>query len=131
MFVFGTRSKQCLSNVHPDMVTICYQALDFQVMDFGVICGHRSEAEQNEAYETGKSKLQWPNSMHNSSPSRAVDLVPWPVDWNDHLAFARLAGIMDGAAAIKGFKIRWGGDWDGDGSSRDQSFMDIGHFELK
>jgi peptidoglycan L-alanyl-D-glutamate endopeptidase CwlK len=38
---------------------------------------------------------------------------------------------MFAAAAELGVSLRWGGDWDGDGSRRDHSFIDLPHFELK
>jgi hypothetical protein len=100
------------------------------VYDFTLICGHRTEEAQNEAFATGASKKQYPDSKHNSWPSIAVDVAPWPINWNDSLAFARLYGIIEAIAHDQGLELRWGGDWDRDGGSRDQSFMDIGHLEL-
>jgi peptidoglycan L-alanyl-D-glutamate endopeptidase CwlK len=29
-----------------------------------------------------------------------------------------------------GIAVRWGGDWDHDGKSKDEQFLDLGHFEL-
>lgn len=105
------------------------RAMSYQIMDFTIVCGHRNEAAQNEAYSVGNSTKQWPNSKHNSFPSIAVDVAPWPIDWKDNLAFARLSGIIEAAASEEGVALRWGGDWDRDGESNDQSFMDIGHLE--
>ena len=129
-FVFGARSERHMATLVVQWRTVLHRALDYGVMDFAVLQGFRDQAAQDEAFARGASKLRWPHSVHNTSPSRAVDLAPWPIDWNDSLAFARLAGLVAAAAAEEGFAVRWGGDWDSDGSSRDQSFMDIGHFEL-
>lgn len=130
-FKFGKRSQRSLKGVDERLAEICERALGYGVVDFAVLTGHRGEKKQTTAYETGRSKVQWPNSKHNQYPSMAVDLAPWPIDWKDSLAFARLAGLIQAAAAEYGLKIRWGGDWDSDGSSKDQSFMDTGHFELR
>ena len=128
MNTFGTRSKSALSTIDPDLYAILHDALE--VYDFSVLCGYRGKDKQDEYFETGRSKKQFPDSVHNKAPSLAVDVAPWPIDWNDSLAFARLYGIIEAFAHIRGFKTRWGGDWDSDGGSRDQSFMDIGHIEL-
>jgi len=41
-----------------------------------------------------------------------------------------LSGFVLGIAHMKGIKIRWGGDWDGDTKMNDQKFNDLVHFEL-
>ena len=47
-----------------------------------------------------------------------------------------MAGLFMGIAddlLYKGLvhhKIRWGGNWDGDGQFSDQTLFDFGHFEL-
>ena len=80
--------------------------------------------------------MKYPDSKHNAEPSLAVDLTPYPVDWNDREAFTYLAGWFMAVARMKGYKVRWGGDWNGtDGnrggrSLKDNSFDDLGHFEL-
>ncbi len=125
---FGSRSKSCLATAHPQLVTICEEVI--KISDFSVLCGYRDEATQNALNHQGLSKKKWPNSKHNDFPSKAIDVAPYPIDWNDTLAFARLFGIFQGVAHSKGVKLRWGGDWDGDGESNDQSFMDLGHIEL-
>ena len=99
-------------------------------MDFTVLQGTRSKEEQDDLFAKGLSKVRYPNSKHNTVPSLAVDLAPYPIDWKDSIAFSHLAGIVRSCAADFGHGGRWGGDWDNDGESNDQSFMDIGHFEL-
>ena len=99
-------------------------------MDFTICCGHRNEADQDEAFHMGLSKKHWPESKHNREPSEAIDIAPWPIDWKDENAFYHLAGIVRAEAKRLGLPIRWGGDWDGDFDLQDQTFMDLGHFEL-
>lgn len=91
-------------------------------MDFTVICGHRGEEEQNKAFAEGKSKLKFPNSKHNSRPSMAVDLAPYPINWNDKEAFKRLSILIKKIASDKQIGITWGGDW--------KRFRDLPHYEL-
>lgn len=95
-----------------------------------VLEGHRGEAAQNAAYAAGKTKLRWPNGKHNSQPSRAVDLAPTPVDWNDRERFTLFAGFVLGTAAAHGVPLRWGGDWNGNFKVADNGFDDLVHFEL-
>jgi len=104
-------------------------------VDFTVLCGHRNEEDQNEAFRLGNSTKQWPNSKHNQKPSTAVDVAPWfgpqvKIDWDDLLAFARLAGFLEAIAASLKIKIRWGADWNDNGRSKDERFIDAGHFEV-
>lgn len=56
-------------------------------IDCSVICGHRNEVDQTEAYRSGHSKVKFPNSKHNSYPSKAVDFVMTPIDWSDKSRF--------------------------------------------
>ena len=80
-------------------------------VDCTILCGHRGKEEQDEAYALGNSTLQWPHSNHNVTPSRAVDVAPYPVDWNDLSRFREFAVIVKEVAARMGIKVRWGGDW--------------------
>lgn len=98
--------------------------------DFTVLCGYRGEAEQNDAFERGMSKLKYPQSKHNKWPSRAVDLAPYPIDWNDIRRFVALADLMLEEAKRLGVNMRWGGDWNRNGDWRDEKFRDMPHFEL-
>jgi peptidoglycan L-alanyl-D-glutamate endopeptidase CwlK len=41
-----------------------------------------------------------------------------------------LASVVLQCAAELDIKIRWGGDWSGDGRSSDERFFDGPHFEL-
>lgn len=102
------------------------------MIDFTVIEGVRTLEIQGEYYRTGKSKTM--NSKHiiqKDGYSHAVDIAPYPVNWEDTVRFAYLAGIIRGIAKNKGVEIRWGGDWDSDGDIHDQTFNDLPHFELK
>jgi len=98
--------------------------------DCSILCGHRSEKDQLIAYQEDKSKVQWPNSKHNIFPSDAVDVAPYPINWNNIKRFYYFAGFVLGVASQLRINIRFGGDWDGDEDLDDQTFNDLVHFEL-
>lgn len=125
---FSNLSKQRLSTCHPNLQMLANKAI--KIYDFSVLAGHRDKETQNKYYEEGKSKLKWPNSKHNLSPSHAIDVAPYPIDWQDHQRFYYLAGVFMGLAYEAGIDLRWGGDWDRDTEFDDQTFNDLPHFEL-
>lgn len=99
-------------------------------MDHSVLCAYRGKQEQDAAYAAGKSKVRWPNSKHNINPSRAIDVAPYPIDWNDEVRFARLMGHYERVAYEQGIRIRLGLDFNGNGRSNDERFLDFPHIEL-
>lgn len=130
---FGSRSRTNLSQAHPDLQKLFNEVIKHY--DCAVICGRRDEEDQNKAYGEGRSKLQYPQSKHNKTPSLAVDVVPWfknkpHIRWNDKEKFYEFGGFVQGVAAALWINIRWGGNWDMDDELKDQSFFDLPHFEL-
>ncbi|MGB0683388.1 MAG: M15 family metallopeptidase [Magnetovibrionaceae bacterium] len=126
---FGKTSRARLETCDPRLQEILNKAIA-EGPDFSVLCGHRNEADQNKAVAEGRSKTPWPRSKHNGLPSKAVDIAPYPIDWNDTNRFRVMAGYVMGVAAGLGYKLRWGGDWDRDFSEEDERFRDLPHFEL-
>ena len=122
MYSFGKRSRERLAECDPKLQEIMNEVI--KIMDISILCGYRTKKDQEEAFEKGHSKLQYPESKHNSKPSKAVDIAPWDngIDWNNKESFHELAGIIKGIAHMKGIKIKWGGDFN--------SFFDGPHFEL-
>jgi peptidoglycan L-alanyl-D-glutamate endopeptidase CwlK len=114
------------------------------VADISLIQGHRTKEQQKLVYDLGNSKVQWPNSKHNTTPSQAVDFQPYPypnVGAHDAriravakkklwASLAYVAGAARVFAFANGWVLRWGGDWDGDGSLTDQNFNDLFHLEI-
>ncbi len=126
---FSKVSRQRLSTVDPKLQRILEKAIER--FDFSVLCGHRTKEDQDKAFNDGFSKVAFPNSKHNSFPSMAVDIAPWPIDWNDRERFYYMAGVVVTVAAEMGIPIRWGGNWDMDFDLRNGgSFLDLPHFEL-
>lgn len=132
MATFGTASLAQLATCEDRLQRVMHAAIEH--MDFTVLEGHRGQAAQDAAVAAGNSKTPWPTSKHNATPSRAVDVAPYPVDWSDREAarqrFALLAGFVLACAATLGIRLRWGGDWNGNQDTRDESFRDLPHFEL-
>ena len=128
MAKFGNRSLKNLSEAHPKLQKIFHEVI--KNYDCSVIQGYRGMEEQMAAYHAGKSKVFYPNSKHNKRPSQAVDVVPYPIDWNDKIRFYHFAGYVKGVADALGIKIRCGADWDSDNDFKDQTFHDLPHFEL-
>jgi len=65
--------------------------------------------------------------------SLAFDFAPWidgAIPWGDTHIFAVIAGAFFAATLDLGYTVRWGGDWDSDGSTKDQRLMDWGHIEV-
>lgn len=105
--------------------------------DCTIVTGHRTKEVQDKKYANGESKVKWPNSKHNSMPSKAVDVAPYPIpenwgelSWKDRAKFYEFKGIVFYEAAKQGIKLRWGGDWDMDNDYKDNKFDDLIHFEL-
>jgi len=95
-----------------------------------VLCGHRNKIEQDAAFIKKASKLQWPKSKHNSLPSLAVDIAPYPINWKNESDFYYLGGFVKALAITMNIDIRWGGDWNRNHKPSDEKFRDLVHFEI-
>ena len=126
---FGKRSKERLATCEKDLQMVFNEVIKY--VDCSILEGHRSKDRQNSLYEDGKTKVRYPNGRHNASPSCAVDVTPYPVDWADRERQTLFAGFVLGVANQMGIKLRWGGDWDQDFEVKDNRFDDFPHFELK
>tara|TARA_R110000787_G_scaffold113817_4_gene223131 strand:+ start:382 stop:702 length:321 start_codon:yes stop_codon:yes gene_type:complete len=100
------------------MVAVVKRAIEITEVDFTVIEGLRSVERQRILLDDGKSTTM--NSRHITG--HAVDMVPYPVDWNDLARFEVMADAMDKAASELSVPVVWGGDW--------RTFYDAPHFEL-
>jgi len=127
---FGRKSLSSLLTLELELQEVLQEAIKH--FDFSIVSGHRGEEEQNALYNAvpKRSKAKYPHSAHNSYPSKGVDIVPYPIDWEDRERFTYLAGLIQGIAKMKGIEIKWGGDWDRDTEVKDNDFDDLSHFEL-
>jgi len=126
---FGRTSKKRLETCDERLQSLFNEVV--KVFDCSILVGHRGEEDQNKAYKEGNSQVKWPKGKHNKKPSSAVDVAPYPIDWEDRERFSYFAGFVKGVAWRLNTPIRWGGDWDGDTELSDNNFDDLVHFELK
>ena len=133
MAKFGRKSNLNLQTCHPDLKRLFREVV--KTYDCTVLWGHRGEDQQNEMYSSNPpiTKVQYPNSKHNSLPSKAADVAPWI---NGRICFEPrqcydFAGYVKRVAEQLNIKLRRGADWDGDGDINDQTFRDIIHFEIE
>jgi peptidoglycan L-alanyl-D-glutamate endopeptidase CwlK len=116
-YQLGTRSRQRLSGVHPDLVAVVKRAIQITEQDFAVLEGIRNINRQRDLFKAGKSTTM--NSRHLTG--HAVDLAPWPISW-EWEGFYPIADAMKQAAEELDIDLEWGGDW--------KSFPDGPHFQL-
>lgn len=147
-FKLSERSLGKLEGVNDNMKLVVMKAITLTKIDFGVICGIRSQAEQEELVAKGASKTM--KSRHLTGD--AVDLMcyigsrgSWELNLYDDVADA-----MKQAAQDEGVGIRWGAAWqipdirEWDGTMEEamnayvdlrrsegrRPFIDAPHFEL-
>lgn len=150
-YVLSKLSLNRLQGVDPNLVAVVKRAIELTPQDFMVVEGLRSKEQCYINYGKGRTaaqcsakgvpakyakpnlaKVTWLNNPLSSkhATGRAVDLVPYPVDWNDLSKFDQIAKAMFTAAKELGVSIRWGADWDNDGKYREKGEYDSPHFEL-
>jgi peptidoglycan L-alanyl-D-glutamate endopeptidase CwlK len=154
MPLYSKASTKKLLTCHPDLVTVMEYVVDY--FDNTIVYGYRSPREQFILYQKGRKynviDRKWHitdksqvvtykdgyinKSMHNHNPSRAVDAVAYPIDWDDKKRQLYLAGFVMGIAqklyddGVIKHRLRCGCDWDGDTQVKDERFEDLYHFEL-
>lgn len=134
MPAFGKRSLDILAELHPDMQRVLKLAIARTSQDFTLICGYRSPEDQNKAYAAGNSKAKAGQSPHNYKLSAAVDVIPYPFKgWKDkdiHKELRAIADVILACAKELGVSMRWGADWNMNGRTDDEKFVDGPHFEM-
>ena len=125
---FGKTSAERLSTCDHSLRKVFHEVIKH--VDCSILEGHRNEERQNKLFKEGKTKVKYPIGRHNSSPSRAVDATPYPVNWEDRERQTLFAGFVLGIAKGMNINIRWGGDWDRDFEVADNRFDDFPHFEI-
>ena len=128
---FGKRSKERLRGVDAKLVNVLNEVVKY--FDITIIEGLRSQKRQDELVAEGKSKTKFGKHVLG----KAVDIAPYPIDWQARDDFHLLGGFVLGVASQMGVNVRWGGDWSasslykGKRTTKDNSFDDLVHFELK
>ena len=130
-FKLSKRSLRNLDGVDQRLQKVCLLAITKTKMDFGVICGLRSEVEQRALVAKGASQTM--KSKHLGG--NAVDLMAyvgkrasWELNVYDEIADA----VRESAIELD-VPIRWGAawsidnlaDWDGTAENAMNSYIDL------
>lgn len=140
MYSWSKKSQKQYDTLHRDLQIFCDSVLRYH--DCTILWGNRPKQIQNDLFSSGKSKLQYPDSKHNSLPSEAVDLIPYVpslggLTWDTEYS-VYFCGLVLGIADMLYYdqdmknKIRAGINWS---TQRDKNFKKTGfrdtyHFEL-
>lgn len=125
MPIFGKRSKRRMRGVDSRLQAVFDEVI--KEFDCTIIEGLRSKERQKELLKQGATKTL--KSKHLEG--RAMDVAPYPIDWDDRDRFHYFGGYVLGVASQMGYNVRWGGDWDSDTETKDNSFDDLVHFEIR
>jgi len=127
----GKRSKKRLEGVDSRLIDLLERVCKY--FDITVIEGKRSQERQDLLVKQGKSKTKFGKHVQG----KAVDIAPYPIDWNARDDFHMLGGFVLGVANQMGLRVRWGGCWrydslyQGQRTTKTNSFDDLVHFEIK
>ena len=143
---YGKASNAKLATCHDELVLVMGEALKMTppAIDITIVHGYRDKEEQNGLPDIVTTK-RFPESYHNAEDedgepcSDACDWAPYitlpsgkkGIPWKDTALFCFVAGIVYAAAAKLGIDITWGGDFDRDGSTTDQTLGDYGHIQRR
>lgn len=134
MFKLSQKSLDKMKGVNPTLVAVVKRAIELSAIDFSVLEGFRTHERQEQLYAQGRTApgniVTWTmKSKHLDG--KAVDLVPYPLDWNDMKKFDQISKAMFAAADELGVSIRWGADWNQNGKPREKGETDSPHFEIQ
>lgn len=125
-YQLSNRSLSRLVGVHPDLVDVVKLAIERTPVDFLVVEGVRTVAQQRENVAKGVSQSM--DSYHLPQADglgHAVDLAPLvdgAIPWKNWRAFSELAEVVKACAAELSVPVEWGGDW--------KTFKDGPHFQI-
>ena len=121
---FSQASLDQLNTCHPDLIRLFTEVI--KTHDCHVSEGYRDRADQEADFAKGTSKAHYGQSNHNTQPSRAVDVEPYPIDWDDTDRFRAFALTVLATAQTLGIKVRWGGGLE----FQKAGIVDMPHYEL-
>jgi peptidoglycan L-alanyl-D-glutamate endopeptidase CwlK len=119
-----------LHGVHPLLVDWALRVVS--VMDCTVVSGVRSLTTQAQYVAVGASQtMKSRHLVQEDGYGHAIDLAPYPIDWDKLRSFDILAGVGLAVAHDMGIPVTWGGDWNRDMDVYDNEFNDLGHFQIE
>ena len=106
-YKFSQLSNKKLYTCDPRIILLFSNVI--KDIDCSIVCGHRGQEEQEKAYNSGASLARWGQSKHNTLPSLAVDVLPYPfnTNWNRE-QFEPLGKVVLQKANELDLNIRWG-----------------------
>jgi peptidoglycan L-alanyl-D-glutamate endopeptidase CwlK len=150
MIKFSKTSTDRMVGLHPDLLRVINKAAELadKSEDFLIVEGLRSKEQMMINYGKGRTKAQcelkgvpgkyanpaiarvtWLNDplksnhgVQSDGYGHAVDVAPYPVDWNDIARFKRLATLIQQAAQEEDVAVELGAFW---------KQADYPHVELK
>lgn len=124
-YTYSKKSQEKLDTCHVFLQMIANELI--KEMDCTILEGERGKEKQDEAFANKKSKLKYPDSLHNINPKAgrekawAMDVAPFPIDWNNIAKFNLMCDKIEAIAKRLNIKVRMG---------RTFSFKDYPHVEL-
>lgn len=126
-YKFGAASKKEYKQLHPLLQKLCDEVI--KTYDIKILDSSRNKDQQEYAFRKGTSKVHFGDSAHNWTPAVAMDVIPMDMkNWDDIPAFIRMGKHIVATAKRLGIPIRWLGDPNRDGNTKDG--WDYPHFEL-
>lgn len=124
-FKFGQTSLERMQGVHPLLRECAERALSYGILDLTVVPygGLRTLEDQRKLVARGASQTL--ESLHRKQETgygHAIDLGPYPIDWNNITNFMLMGTLMFRAASEIKMPLEWGGHW--------KTFKDYPHFQL-
>ena len=134
-FKLGKRSLSNLKNVHPSLVAVVNRAIQLTTQDFTIIEGVRTLDKQREYYRKGASKtMKSKHLIQVDGFGHAIDVYPYydgKVQVNAPFSkFKEIAQAFLKAAGEMGVDLTWGADWNQNGRTDDERFIDSPHFQI-
>ena len=128
MYKFSTKSLSKLNEpkFHPKLKKLMLEAIKTSPIDFTVIETVRTLEKQMYYLKKGTTKTLRSRHIPSTNKSgycEAVDIAPYPVDWNNIKRFVQLSEHIKKVAKELKISIEYGGDW--------KSFKDYPHYQLK
>lgn len=128
-FKFGARSLRELEGVHNDLRKVMFRALELTNQDFAITDGVRTIEEQKEYVRTGASTTLKSRHVDKCAVDVVACIPNGKISYNP-LLMMKIKAAVFAAARELGIPIRWGGDWNCNGDTGDETFVDMPHFEL-
>lgn len=120
-FHFGTSSRAELATVHPQLQVMAQRALELSPVDFRVVQGIRTAAEQLAAYRSGHSRIKSGGRHQFGCAIDVMAISPQTgkLTWTPKALYTQIRMAFQKASKELGIPLR-----------TLESIGDLGHFEL-